>query len=268
MRPIRVLLAIATSVVLTGCINSTTLVKLKADGSGTVEQTTLVNVAAMKSMMPGMQQSGQAPNLVNRADLERTAASMGKGVRLLSAEPTKNDNGFEGVKAIFEFDDINQVQVSQDPNMSGGTSDARLSTEPTTDDPVKFKLTRTGGTSVLTINFTDKPGGGGKPAQGGDMPDFSNPMMMGMIKSMFKGFKINIGLEVLGSIVKTNAEYVDGSRITLLEMDMESLLADEAKLKALQGKLGPDVSLSEVKPYLKDIKGIKIDGPSISVEFK
>ena len=48
----------------------------------------------------------------------------------------------------------------------------------------------------------------------------------------------------------------------------ESLLADEAKLKALQGKLGPDVSLSEVKPYLKDIKGIKIDGPSISVEFR
>ncbi len=136
MRPIRVLLAIVTSVVLTGCINSTTLVKLKADGSGTVEQTTLVNVAAMKSMMPGMQQSGQAPpNLVNRADLERTAARMGKGVRLLSAEPTKNDSGFEGVKAIFEFDDINQVQVSQDPNMSGGNSDARLSTEPTARRP-------------------------------------------------------------------------------------------------------------------------------------
>jgi hypothetical protein len=28
------------------------------------------------------------------------------------------------------------------------------------------------------------------------------------------------------------------------------------------------VSLTEVKPYLKDIKGIKIDGPSISVEFR
>lgn len=270
MRHIRVLLAVVTSVVLTGCINSTTLIKVKADGSGTVEQTTLVNLAAMKGMMPGMQQAGQtAPNVVNRADLERTAARMGKGVRLLSAEPTKNANGFEGVKAIFEFDDINQIQVSQDPNMSGGNSEARLSTEPTKDDPVKFKLTRTGGTSVLTINFTDKPGGGGdKPSAPGDMPDLTNPMIMGMIKSMFQGFKINIGLEVLGSIVKTNAEYVDGPRITLLEMDMEALLADEAKFKALQGKLGPDASLSEVKPYLKDIKGIKIDGPSISVEFR
>jgi hypothetical protein len=93
-------------------------------------------------------------------------------------------------------------------------------------------------------------------------------MVMNMIKTMFKGFKINIGLEVVGSIVKTNAEYVSGSRLTLLEMDVESLLADEAKLKALQGKLRPDASLSEVKPLLKDIKGIKIDGPSISVEFR
>ena len=267
MRPIRVLLALVTSVVLTGCINSTTLIKLKADGSGTVEQTTLMNVAAMKSMMPGMKTSGQVPNVVNKADLERTAARMGKGVRLLSAEPAKNPNGFEGVKAIFEFDDINQIQVSQDPNMGGGNSE-RLATEPTKDDPVKFKLTRTGATSLLTINFTDKPGGGGTPAPAGDMPDLTNPMIMGMIKSMMQGFKINIGLEVLGSIVKTNAEYVDGPRITLLEMDLEALLADEAKFKALQGKLGPDASLSEVKPYLRDIKGIKIDGPSITVEFR
>jgi hypothetical protein len=51
-------------------------------------------------------------------------------------------------------------------------------------------------------------------------------------------------------------------------MDVAEILSDEAKLKALQGKIGPDASLSSVKPYLKEIKGIKIDGPSISVEFR
>ncbi len=49
---------------------------------------------------------------------------------------------------------------------------------------------------------------------------------------------------------------------------MAALLEDEAKFKALQGKLGPDASLSSVKPYLKDIKGIKVDGPVITVEFR
>lgn len=267
MRSLRVLLALVSTVALTACINSTTLIKLKADGSGTVEQTTLMNVAALKSLAPG---ADKQMGGVNKADLERTATRMGKGVRLVSAEPFKGANGFEGSKAIFAFDDINQIQVNQGPSMSGST-DGRMSSEPTSDDPVKFKLTRAGGTSTLTIAFVDQPGGTSKadPAANpmADM-DLTNPMMMGMIKSMFAGFKINIDLEVAGAIVKTNAEYVNGSRLTLLEMDMDSLLADEAKLKALQGKLGSNASLSAIKPYLKDIKGIKVDGPTILVEFK
>ena len=266
MRSLRVLLALVSTVALTACLNSTTLIKLQADGSGTVEQTTLMNVAALKSFAPG---ADKPIGGVNQADLERTATRMGKGVRLVSAEPFRGANGFEGSKAIFAFDDINQIQVNQGPSMSGST-DGRMSSEPSSDDPVKFKLTRAGGTSTLTIAFIDQPGGG--KAEPGANPmadmDLTNPMMMGMIKSMFAGFKINIGLEVAGSIVKTNAEYVTGSRLTLLEMDMDSLLADEAKLKALQRKLGPDASLSAIKPYLKDIKGIKVDGPTISVEFK
>jgi hypothetical protein len=157
--------------------------------------------------------------------------------------------------------------------MGGGSRGAR-SAEPTNNDPVRFKLTRNGGTSTLSINFIDKPTGGKEPDPNpnpggrGEMPDLTNPMIMSMMKSMFQGFKINVGLEVVGSIVKTNADYVSGPHITLLELDVASLLADEAKLKALQAKLGPDISLSQMKPYLKDIKGIKIDGPSINVEFK
>jgi hypothetical protein len=260
MRSCRFLVVLFATCFLTACLNSTTLVKLNPDGSGTVEQTTLVNMAALKGM-PGGQSS--AP-MSNREELERTAARMGKGVRLLSTEPAKGANGFEGTKAIFSFDDINQVEVSQDPNMGGGSGAGK------SESPVKFTFTRSGATSTLTINIADRPGSGKSetPAAPTEMPDLTNPMIMGMIKSMFQGFKINLDLEVAGSIVKTNAEYVAGPRITLLEMDMAALLADEAKLKALQGKVSPDASFSDIKPYLKDIKGIKIDGPSISVEFK
>jgi hypothetical protein len=283
MRVIRTLAVLIATVTLTACLDSTTIVKVKPDGSGTVEQTTLVNTAALKGMMSGAQAKPSDGPVINRDDLERTAARMGKGVTLVSAEPFTGANGFEGTKAIFAFEDINLIQISQDPNLHpnaqsprvggpglSGTS-GRSATEPTADDPVKFNFKRGATSSTLTINYIDKPPTSDatpNPAGGGDMPDLTNPMVMNMIKTMFKGLKINIGLEVVGSIVKTNAEYVNGPRITLLEMDVESLLADEAKLKALQGKLGPDASLSEVKPLLKDIKGIKIDGPSISVEFR
>jgi hypothetical protein len=265
MRLFRVLLAVLSAVTLTACLNSTTLIKVKPDGSGTVEQTTLMNMAALKAMMPGAAQ-GAGP--MSEANLKQTAERMGKGVRLVSTEPAKA-NGFEGVKAVFAFDDINQIQVSQDPSMAG-PSGGSMAAERKAEDPVRFKLVRQGATSMLTINFADKPGSGAaKPdASAPGTPDMADPMIMNMVKSMFQGFKIDVALEVVGTIVKTNAEYVTGPRMTLIEIDMNALLADEAKFKALQSKLGPDASLTALKPYLKDIKGIKIDGPAISVEFK
>jgi hypothetical protein len=186
----------------------------------------------------------------------------------VSAEPAKSGS-FEGVKAVFAFDDINQVQVSQDPSMSG-SSDAQFGAAPQpAENPVQFTLKRNAGTSVLTVQFQDKPVPADRPANmpaGG--PDMTDPTVLNMVKTMFDGFKVGIDLEVVGAIVKTNAEYVSGSRLTLLEMDLAQLFQDQEKLKALQGKVGPGASLSEVKPYLKDVKGIKIDGPLVTVEFK
>jgi hypothetical protein len=285
MRVFRLLVVLIGTTVLTACLNSTTLVKVKPDGSGTVEQTTLVNMASMKGLMGAIGGQMDGP-MMNRADLERTAERMGEGVTLVSMEPAKGANGFEGVKATFAFEDINKIQVSQGPTLnpsaqspraggpglSGSTGGGRRSSEPTSDDPVRFKLTRNGATSTLAINFVDRPGGD-KAATAptpppGDMPDLANPMIINMLKAMFQGFKVTIALEVAGSIVKTNADYVSGARVTLLELDVAELLADEAKFKTLQGKIGPGASLSEVKPFLKDFKGIKIDGPSITVEFR
>jgi hypothetical protein len=267
-RVIRLLTFLSATVTLTACLDASTIVKVKPDGSGTVEQTMLVNTAALKGIMPGAEKP--AGPVLNQADLERMAQRMGKGVKLVSSETIKGANGFEGTKAIYSFDDINEIQVSQEPSMSGSTS-GRLSTEPTNEDPVKFKLTRSGGTSTLSINYIDRAPAGTVPDRPGDAaqtPDLSNPMIMNMLKTMFQGFKVNIGLEVVGSIVKTNAEYVAGPRITLLELDVTTLLQDEAKLKALTSKLQPGMTLSEVRPLLKDMNGVKIDGPSITVEVR
>jgi hypothetical protein len=270
MRAFRLAVLSLAAVSLAGCINSTTLIKVKADGTGTIEQTTLVNMQSLRAMMPGMNQPGAQSNPVDEANLKRTAEKMGQGVRFVSAEPAKA-NGFEGVHAVFAFDDINQVQISQDPDMSGGTTGPFTPPPSKTDSPITFKLAKQAGNSVLTVTLKDKPvdkadTGASSGNQGG--PDMSDPTVMNMVKAMFQGFKVNIDVEVGGPIVKTNAEYVTGSRVTLLDMDMNALFADEAKLKALQSKVSPGASLTEVKPYLKDIKGIKIDGPVVTVEFR
>ena len=266
MRTMRLLGVFLATFGLTACLNSTTIVKLKTDGSGTIEQTTLMNTAALKGVGGGAGQPQARGPLSNKADLERAAERMGKGVKLVSTEPASGEPGWEGTKAIFSFDDITQVQINTEPNVG----DSPLGAAPKGEDPVKFKFTRNGGTSTLAIDFIDKPPAKAKEKldQPQELPDLTNPMIMGMLKTMFQGFKVNVALDVVGSIVKTNAAYVSGPRVTLLELDVAALLADEAKLKVLQSKLGPDVSFTELKPYLKDIKGIKIDGPSISIEFR
>ena len=123
---------VALSTCLTGCLQSATLVKVKPDGSGTIEQTMLVNLQTIKGMMAGMgggqmKESGRAR--MNEAEFKRTAERM--GVKPVSLTPLK-EGAFEGSKAIFAFDDITKVRVDQDPNMSGRRlgSRRRLATEP------------------------------------------------------------------------------------------------------------------------------------------
>jgi len=267
MRTMRVVALLTASVCLTGCINSGTLIKVKADGSGTVEQTILMNTATLKGLMAGLDPKGEMKQSTpfSEAQLKQTAERLGKGVRFVSSTPM-SQGGFEGVKAIYAFDNINQIQVDQDPNISGSSNNAMSNAKNA--KPVTFNHARQGGNSVLTVTFNEQAMGNPAPSADTPAPDTVDPAMMQMMKSMFEGFKVAIDIEVEGTIIKTNADYVNGSRITLLEIEMAGLLEDEAKFRALQSKIKPGASIADVKPFLKDVKGVKINNPVVTVEYR
>jgi hypothetical protein len=228
----------ALSTCLTGCLQSATLVKVKPDGSGTIEQTLLANLQTMKGMMAKMgggQMKDGGPGLMNEADFKRTAERMG-------------------------------VKPASAPGAAAQTGSSKT--------PLKFGFAKQGGSSVLTITLdekqadeaTAKVGAAAGSQQATDAA--MDPAIMQMIKTMFQGFKVGVDLEVEGKIVKTNADYVNGSRITLLEVELAGLFEDEAKLKALQSKFGPGTTLSEIRPFLKDVKGVKINNPSLTIEYR
>jgi hypothetical protein len=262
----RVVILLALGMVTSGCLNSASLIKVKPDGSGTIEQTMLVNFAAVKGLMAGMgatAQGKESEGILNEADFKRAGERM--GVRPVSLTPMKQGN-FQGAKAVYAFDDITKVRVDQDPQVSGATGKMARSS---TNNPIRFTLTRQGGSSVLTISVDEKAAAE-VTAKAQDAPslDSIDPAMLQMIKTMFEGFHVGIDLEVEGKIIKTNADYVSGSRVTLLEVDMTDVLEDEAKLKALQSKVKPGVSLSELRPHLKEIKGVKINHPTVTIEYR
>jgi hypothetical protein len=230
-----------------------------------------MNAATLKGMLGGLSgpDGPPGPGSMSDDELKKGAARLGEGVTFVSSTPIKEADGFEGAKAIYAFTDITKVRVDQNPNLMG-SSTGGVTTTSKTENPVTFAMNRDGGLSTLTVTFNDNPAGLGdkpKPEMSGG-PSMDNPQMTEMMKVMFKGFKVNIDLQVAGTIVKTNADHVAGSKVTLLEMDLGELLADEAKLKEVQKVLGPNASVAELKPYLKDIKGLKVNDPVVTIAFK
>jgi hypothetical protein len=74
-------------------------------------------------------------------------------------------------------------------------------------------------------------------------------------------------VEVQGTISETNAEYRDGSRVTLMDMDFNKVMADPEKFKAL-AKANPQ-SLQEAKTLIKGLDGVKIEtAPEVKIKFQ
>ena len=243
----------ALSLCLTGCLNSHTLIKVKRDGSGTVEQTML------------MKPSKDAP--FNDAEIKRTIERFGTGMRFVSSTPL-TEGGLEGARVVYACDDINQVSLDPDPGVAGA-SDSKQAAGAKSSSPVKFALARDDNRALLTVNFEgadaqEVP----VPANANSAPRKINPAMVAMLKNMLEGFKVVIDLEVDGTIVKTTADYVNGSRITLVELVLTGILEDETTLQELLSKFGPGTSLSTLRPSLKGIKGVKINHPIVTVEYR
>lgn len=263
---VRLATLVLAAVCATGCIRSATLITVKPDGTGTIEQTVLMNAAALKGMLGGLgSQPGQSQPGLSDDDFKKAAAKLGEGVTYLSSEPMKTADGFEGAKAKYAFTDITKVRVNQDPQLSSAGMNG-MTVNSKTESPVTFALAKADGLNTLTVTFHDKPSSQAPKPAGGPDPD--NPQMMEIMKTMFKGFKVGIDLEVAGKIVKTNADYVEGSRVTLLEMDLGALLENEAKLKEVQKAVGPNGSIADLKPYVKDLKGLKINDPVVTISFR
>ena len=270
-------------VVTTGCINSAALIKVKADGSGTVEQTLLMNVQALETMAKtmgaamgakeGEVKAGEKPSfkdIFKEAELKKMAEELGGGVRLVSVTPL-SQNGLEGARLLFAFDDINKIGI--DPaNMGGGGMGEKRD--------YAFALTRLpNGVSRLVVNAPpdrdeeddeedeDEETEEDEDKEDAAKPEDVSPEMQAMVKQMFAGMRFALDVEVQGTIVSTSSDYVSGSRVTILEVDFDELLKQEAALKQLP-KLGPNMNPAVAMAALKGIKGLKMSPPPITIEFK
>jgi hypothetical protein len=270
---------------LSGCITFLTELKVRGDGSGTMVQTITLNPEQMKKTIEAIakQMDGEmteskedlkndSPKASDKGpfkegDLKGKAEDMGPGVTFVSAEPIDTKTA-AGVRVTYAFKDINQLSINPKPEAAMGMAPAGTASQ----EAVKFRFKRLpNGNAVLTILLAHaKPD---TKEQTATPPPPVSPeesaQQKEMMKQMFKGLHMGMAVDVEGKIVKTNSPYVEGSKVTLMDIDFDPLFSDEKGFKALSEKLekamGDDRKTMEA---LKGFKGLRIvTDTEVSIEF-
>lgn len=244
---------------LTGCLQVEKIVRLRADGSGTIEETLLIPKATLASLQQMAGAGGKPLDLFDEGKLKTAAGQMGDGVILVSAKKISSDAG-EGFTATYAFTDVNKLKLDQNPieAMPGPTGSPGTNENK---EPIVFHFTK-GSPAELSI-VTPAPQFKPKAPQ----PEGAEDMAMQMMQRMLKDMKMTFALEVEGKISETNAAYHEGSRVTFMEMDFNKVLADPVKFKAL-AKANPQ-SLQEAKALIKGLDGVKVEtSPEVKIKFQ
>jgi hypothetical protein len=270
MKALKLVVLLVISLALMGCFESLILLRVNKDGSGTIEETVVISDAFMELMKSFSGQEAEEQeeeeDLVDEEQLADKASSMGEDVRLVSAEPVKTDRG-AGYKAIYSFSDINKVRINQNPGENVTAPSMGGEEEPPVEEWLRFRFSR-GGTATLEILYPQEPEAEQEDESSeGDVDMESNPEMMEMMRQLYQDMHIGIAVEVDGRITETNASYVDGSTVTLMDVDFAKILEDEQKFKDLLSA-NPN-TIEEMKKIIQDNPGIKVEiEENIRIRFR
>ncbi len=256
------------------CIQVESRILVKPDGSGTVEERFLMRkefVQAMQELGKAAETAGEKKDepspssLYDEEKLRAKASEMGEGVSFVAGRKIESEK-YEGYTVTYAFKDISTLRINQNPHENTAQASGEVSPP-----PVKEYMTfnfKPGHPCLLTIKSPqketptpteDQPSGSEEESVADEMPLEA--------RELFEGMRMALLLEIQGSIVETNATHVDGSRITLMELDFGKLLENPKALKTLNE--AQKKSVESAKEVMKDFPGIKVDlNKEVLVKFQ
>jgi hypothetical protein len=257
------------SIFLYGCLQVDTKVKLNNDGSGTIEETVMVKneiVNMLKEFAMAFDSTKTEDfNMFNETELQNKSSDYGEGVEYKSGEKIVNDN-YQGYKVIYSFKDINKVKLNPSPDakMPMGESEEGA----VDNDYVKFEFKK-GSPSVLKIIFPEEQlAENTQEVEESEVtPDSVDAEQMNKLIEMFDGMRISLNLKVDGEVKETDASYVNGNEIILMDVDFAEIIKNKEILEAM-GK-SKQMTRENFREMTKDIPGIKIEvKENIIVKFR
>ena len=261
MRYARRALLLAAAAACSACFQFSTVLTVKTDGSGTIEQRLLFSQAAVAQLRQFAALGGGADfDPLSERQAREAAASLGPGVTYVSSTPINSSEGV-GRDIRYTFTDINQLTLDQGPPPPGGAPGPPAGAD--AGEKVRFTLTRQAdGRSLLKIVLPRLPVVSGDRSQ---PPNTPSAQQVAMLKPMLAGARLSIEIEPAGTLVRTSSPYVTGRRVTLLDVNADALFKDDALLQRLQAARTPE----EMKAILKEIPDLKLNlDPETTIEFE
>ncbi len=257
------LLSLLTVVLLSGCLQVDTKVNLNDDGSGTIEETVVMKSEVINMMkefaMAFDSTKSEEFNMFKESELKEKAANYGEGVKYVSGEKVTLGK-YEGFKAIYSFKDINKIKINPSPDDKMPLGNEMMTKEEKpVDDVLKFDFKK-GNPSTLVIKFP-KPefkDDDDKELENTEIGDSTfNADAQQKIIEMFDGMKINVSLNFNRPIKETDASFVDGNKVTIMEADFSEIIKNKDILENLQ-KTKPE-TMEQFKEVIGDLPGIKVE---------
>jgi hypothetical protein len=265
------LIGILPFVFFAGCLRVNTNVNLNNDGSGTIEEIVTMKTEVINMMkefvMAFDSTKSEEFNMFNETELKAKESNYGEGVRYLSGEKIIV-NGYEGFKVIYAFEDINKLKLNPSPADKIPFGDEMDEPEEkAAEDILKFNFKK-GNPAVLVINFPN-PNLNNADSLDAELTaeeDSTDAEAIKKLKEMFDGMKMALTINFSDKIDETDASFVDGSKVTLMEIDFSELIKHQDILEKLQ-KSKPE-TMKEFKEAIGDLPGIKVEfKDKVTVKF-
>ncbi len=252
---------------LSSCLEQESTTKLSKDGSGTI-----VENISFGAQMAGMMKSQGAEGgneFTDEATYKAKVETMGEGVEFVGLKQKDLDNGGMQITATYKFADINKLK-------------APMNNDDSAEDPITFEYVA-GDTNKLTVNMPKKAGA--EVAKEGaeelgeieglegelklsDEDKAAQKQQMKMMAGMMTGMRMAAFIEVDGEVTKTDADFSEGNKITIYDLEIGKIFANEEALDKLDS---PDDmgDVNTLRELSKTIEGLKIEADDkIVVEFK
>ncbi|OPY70386.1 MAG: hypothetical protein A4E62_01584 [Syntrophorhabdus sp. PtaU1.Bin002] len=262
-----------------GCIQDDTLVRVKPDGSGVIEETVLfsnVLFSSLETVSKGLAENQEDAKKGEETkkdalqqmmeDAKTRAAQYGPTAKFVSVAPAKVA-GLTGYKAVYSFKDINTLQVNQNPGEKTGKPQDNGEKSEKSKEPISFNLKK-GPVSTLTITMPkNKKENSAVKDEGKTDKGKDDPQQAEIAKTFFKDMRVRIAVQIEGAIETTNATYRDGSKITLVDLDFNKILEKPAVFEKVSG--AQPQTIEEVKALVQGIEGLKMElNDPVVVKFR